>query len=127
MKGNVLVGQSGGPTTVINASLAGVLSAAFNSEQIDTVYGMINGIQGLMDEHLLNLTQEFKGNEKKLEQLRITPSMYLGSCRYKLKNPDEDPSDLERVFQLIKKYNIRYFLYIGGNDSMDTVDKRAWL
>lgn len=123
MKGNVLVGQSGGPTTVINASLAGVLSAAFNSEQIDTVYGMINGIQGLMDEHLLNLTQEFKGNEKKLEQLRITPSMYLGSCRYKLKNPDEDPSDLERVFQLIKKYNIRYFLYIGGNDSMDTVDK----
>ena len=123
MKGNVLVGQSGGPTTVINASLAGVLSAAFNSEQIDTVYGMINGIQGLMDEHLLNLTQEFKGNEKKLEQLRITPSMYLGSCRYKLKNPDEDPSELERVFQLIKKYNIRYFLYIGGNDSMDTVDK----
>lgn len=123
MKGNVLVGQSGGPTTVINASLAGVLSAAFNSEQIDTVYGMINGIQGLMDEHLLNLTQEFKGNEKKLEQLRVTPSMYLGSCRYKLKNPDEDASDLERVFQLIKKYNIRYFLYIGGNDSMDTVDK----
>ena len=123
MKGNVLVGQSGGPTTVINASLAGVLSAAFNSEQIDKVYGMINGIQGLMDDQLMDLTKEFKGNEKKLEQLRITPSMYLGSCRYKLKDPKEDASDMERVFALLEKYNIRYFLYIGGNDSMDTVNK----
>lgn len=123
MKGNVLVGQSGGPTTVINASLAGVLSAAFNSEQIEQVYGMINGIQGLMDDQLINLTKEFKGNEKKLEQLRITPSMYLGSCRYKLKDPAEDSSDMERVFELLAKYNIRYFLYIGGNDSMDTVNK----
>ena len=123
MKGNILVGQSGGPTTVINASLAGVLSAAFNSEKIGTVYGMINGIQGFMDENVMDLTKEFKGNEKKLEHLRVTPSMYLGSCRYKLKNPDEDASDLERVFELIKKYDIRYFLYIGGNDSMDTVDK----
>lgn len=123
MKGNVLVGQSGGPTTVINASLAGVLSAAFNSEQIEQVYGMINGIQGLMDDQLINLTKEFKGDEKKLEQLRITPSMYLGSCRYKLKDPAEDPSDMERVFELLAKYNIRYFLYIGGNDSMDTVNK----
>lgn len=123
MKGNVLVGQSGGPTTVINASLAGVLSAAFNSEKIGQVYGMINGIQGLMDDQLINLTKEFKGNEKKLEQLRITPSMYLGSCRYKLKDPNEDPSDMERVFELLDKYNINYFLYIGGNDSMDTVNK----
>lgn len=125
MKGNILVGQSGGPTTVINASLAGVLSAAFNSEKIGTVYGMINGIQGLMDEQLMDMTREFKGNEKKLEQLRITPSMFLGSCRYKLKDPAEDPSDLERVFALLKKYEIRYFLYIGGNDSMDTVDKMS--
>lgn len=123
MKGNVLVGQSGGPTTVINASLAGVLSAAFNSEKIGQVYGMINGIQGLMDDQLINLTKEFKGNEKKLEQLRITPSMYLGSCRYKLKDPKEDSSDMERVFELLEKYNINYFLYIGGNDSMDTVNK----
>lgn len=123
MKGNVLVGQSGGPTTVINASLAGVLSAAFNSEKIGQVYGMINGIQGLMDDQLINLTKEFKGNEKKLEQLRITPSMYLGSCRYKLKDPNEDSSDMERVFELLEKYNINYFLYIGGNDSMDTVNK----
>ncbi len=123
MKGNVLVGQSGGPTTVINASLAGVLSAAFNSEKIGQVYGMINGIQGLMDDQLINLTKEFKGNEKKLEQLRITPSMYLGSCRYKLKDPKEDPSDMERVFELLEKNNINYFLYIGGNDSMDTVNK----
>lgn len=123
MKGNVLVGQSGGPTTVINASLAGVLSAAFNSEQIDQVYGMINGIQGLMDDQVMNLTKEFKGNEKKLEQLRITPSMYLGSCRYKLKDSKDDSSDMERVFELLEKYNIHYFLYIGGNDSMDTVNK----
>lgn len=123
MKGNVLVGQSGGPTTVINASLAGVLSAAFNSEKIGQVYGMINGIQGLMDDQLIDLTKEFKGNEKKLEQLRITPSMYLGSCRYKLKDPIEDSSDMERVFELLEKYNINYFLYIGGNDSMDTVNK----
>lgn len=123
MKGNVLVGQSGGPTTVINASLAGVLSAAFNSEQIEQVYGMINGIQGLMDDQVMNLTKEFKGNEKKLEQLRITPSMYLGSCRYKLKDSKDNPSDMERVFELLEKYNIRYFLYIGGNDSMDTVNK----
>ena len=123
MKGNVLVGQSGGPTTVINASLAGVLGAAFNSEQIDTVYGMVNGIQGVIDDHIIDLTKEFKGNEKKLEQLRITPSMYLGSCRYKLKDPAVDVSDMERVFEILKKYNIRYFLYIGGNDSMDTVNK----
>lgn len=123
MKGNVLVGQSGGPTTVINASLAGVLSAAFNSEKIGQVYGMINGIQGLMDDQLIDLTKEFKGNEKKLEQLRITPSMYLGSCRYKLKAPNEDSSDMERVFELLEKYDINYFLYIGGNDSMDTVNK----
>ncbi|MBQ3600106.1 MAG: 6-phosphofructokinase [Lachnospiraceae bacterium] len=123
MKGNVLVGQSGGPTTVINASLAGVLGAAFNCEQIDTVYGMVNGIQGVINDHIIDLTKEFKGNEKKLEQLRITPSMFLGSCRYKLKDPAVDVSDMERVFEILKKYNIRYFLYIGGNDSMDTVNK----
>ncbi len=123
MKGNILVGQSGGPTTVINASLAGVLSAAFNSEQIGTVYGMINGIQGFMDDQVMNLTEEFKGDEKNLEHLRVTPSMYLGSCRYKLKDPAVDAFDMERVFELIQKYEIRYFLYIGGNDSMDTVDK----
>lgn len=123
MKGNVLVGQSGGPTTVINASLAGVLGAAFNCEQIDTVYGMVNGIQGVINDHIIDLTKEFKGNEKKLEQLRITPSMFLGSCRYKLKDPAVDISDMERVFEILKKYNIRYFLYIGGNDSMDTVNK----
>lgn len=123
MKGNILVGQSGGPTTVINASLAGVLSAAFNSENIDTVYGMVNGIQGFMDNQVMDLTKEFKGKEKKLEHLRVTPSMYLGSCRYKLKDPAQDPSDMARVFELIKKYKIDYFLYIGGNDSMDTVNK----
>lgn len=123
MKKNILVGQSGGPTTVINASLAGVLSAAFNCENIGQVYGMINGIQGMMDDQLMDMNKEFKGNQKKLEQLRITPSMFLGSCRYKLKDPAKDPSDLERVFEILKKYKIDYFLYIGGNDSMDTVDK----
>lgn len=122
-KKNILVGQSGGPTTVINASLAGVLSAAFNCENVGQVYGMINGIQGLMDDQLMDMNKVFKGDQKKLEHLRVTPSMFLGSCRYKLKDPAEDPSDMERVFELLKKYEIDYFFYIGGNDSMDTVDK----
>lgn len=123
MKGNLLVGQSGGPTTVINASLAGVLEAAFNSETIGTVYGALNGIQGVLDERLADLTEEFRGNEKALEQLKVTPSMYLGSCRYKLPDFEKEERDYIRIFEILQKYNIRYFLYIGGNDSMDTVDK----
>jgi 6-phosphofructokinase 1 len=122
-KKNILVGQSGGPTTVINASLAGVLSAAFNCENVGQVYGMINGIQGLMDDQVMDMNKVFKGDQKKLENLRVTPSMFLGSCRYKLKDPAVDESDMKRVFEILKKYEIDYFFYIGGNDSMDTVDK----
>lgn len=122
MKGNLLVGQSGGPTTVINASLAGVITAAIKSEEIDEVYGAVNGIQGVLDDNLISLTKKFQ-EETMIEKLKVTPSMYLGSCRYKLSEHNQDENDFARIFEVFEKYQIRYFLYIGGNDSMDTVDK----
>lgn len=123
MKGNLLVGQSGGPTTVINASLAGVMETAFLSEKIEHVYGAVNGIQGVLDGNIIDLEADFKGKEEAMEQLKVTPSMYLGSCRYKLSQYQEEEADFKRIFEVFAQYDIRYFLYIGGNDSMDTVDK----
>ena len=110
MSKNMIIGQSGGPTAVINSSLAGAIEYAFSSNKIDTVYGMINGIQGLLENNIIDLKERFYGKPYDINRLRLTPAMFLGSCRYKL-GDDE------------KKYNIGYFLYIGGNDSMDTVDK----
>lgn len=120
MAKNMIIGQSGGPTAVINSSLAGAVEYAFSQTQIDTVYGMINGIQGLLDENIINLTDTFKNKPYDLNRLRLTPAMYLGSCRYKLSDDDEV---FERIITMLKKYNVGYFIYIGGNDSMDTVEK----
>jgi len=119
MKKNLLVGQSGGPTAAINATLAGVIKAGIESDQIETVYGSINGIKGVLSEHFANLTEKFT-NEDNLRLLKQTPSAYLGSCRYKL---SDSTGDIEKITEILEKYNIGYFCYIGGNDSMDTVYK----
>ena len=125
LKGNAVVGQSGGPTAAINATLAGVIKgalAAKNEGIIDTLFGMRNGIEGFLQESLINLTEIFS-DERKLEILKQTPSAALGSCRKKMKSPEADPETYEKLIEIFKKYNIRYFFYIGGNDSMDTVSK----
>ena len=121
--GNAVVGQSGGPTSAINATLAGVIRGALdNCNCIETLYGMRNGIEGLLEERLVNLTEAFKDTDK-LDILETTPAAALGSCRKKLKSPDVDTAVYEKLLAIFKKYNIRYFFYIGGNDSMDTVLK----
>ena len=118
---NAIVGQSGGPTAVINASLAGVFSAC-KAQGIPRIYGMCNGVQGLLQERLIDLAQAFSGPED-VELLIRTPSSYLGSCRYKLPDPQRDEQVYERLFALLRRYDIGYFFYIGGNDSMDTILK----
>lgn len=123
MIGNVLVGQSGGPTAVINSSLAGVFKTA-RDHGAKKVYGMLYGIQGLLDEKYVDLSEHFK-NDLEIELLKRTPSSYLGSCRYKLPDFDKDPAIYEKLFGILNKLNIEYFFYIGGNDSMDTINKLA--
>ena len=120
MSKNMIIGQSGGPTAVINSSLAGAIEYAFSSDKIDTVYGMINGIQGLLENNIIDLKERFYGKPYDINRLRLTPAMFLGSCRYKL---GDDEKIFAEIIDVLKKYNIGYFLYIGGNDSMDTVDK----
>jgi 6-phosphofructokinase 1 len=114
--GNVLVGQSGGPTAVINASVAGIVAEALNHECIEEVYGALNGVLGILQEDLIDLASE---SQQQIRALRHTPGAALGTCRYKLKKQ----SDYERVLEVFKAHNIRYFFYIGGNDSQDTADK----
>jgi len=121
MKGNVLVGQSGGPTAVINSSLAGVFKTA-KERGFTKVYGMRNGIQGFIDEQYVDLSDHIK-NELDLELLKRTPSAFLGTCRYKLPEIHEDKAVYERIFELLDKLEIEVFIYIGGNDSMDTIRK----
>lgn len=119
MEGNIVIGQSGGPTAVINASLAGIIEGAIESGINGKILGMVNGIEGLLQEKFIDLGAEFASEEKRIALSR-TPAAYLGSCRYKLpKNSDDEIYG--KVFEILKKHNIRYFLYIGGNDSMDTV------
>ena len=118
---NLIVGQSGGPTAVINSSLYGVVSEGMrHPEAIEHVYGMINGIEGFLNGTVLDFAEALPG--EKLDGLKVTPGAYLGSCRYKL---PEDLTDAvyPQLFEKFEKYNIGYFFYIGGNDSMDTVDK----
>ena len=125
LHGNAVVGQSGGPTAAINATLAGVIRGAIEAKGqgiIDTLYGMRNGIEGFLSENLVNLTELF-ANEEDIKTLELTPAAALGSCRKKMKTPEDDPETYERLFEIFKKYDIRYFFYIGGNDSMDTVLK----
>lgn len=121
MKKNVIVGQSGGPTAVINASLYGVVSEALNrKDACGTVYGMINGIEGFLNGQFMDM--EPLKNSGELELIRTTPGSYLGSCRYKLPE-DLDDAVYPKLFEKFDKYGIGYFFYIGGNDSMDTVSK----
>ena len=125
LKGNAVVGQSGGPTAAINATLAGVIlgaKAAAEEGIINTLYGMKNGIEGFLNENIINLSEIFS-DDKKVETLKLTPAAALGSCRKKMKPASDDPETYEKLFEIFKKYNIRYFFYIGGNDSMDTVFK----
>jgi 6-phosphofructokinase 1 len=114
--GNVLVGQSGGPTAVINASIAGVVSEALNHECVEEIYGSLNGVLGILNEEFVDLASE---SQQTIRGLRHTPGAALGTCRYKLKKIQ----DFERVLEVFKAHNIRYFFYAGGNDSQDTADK----
>ena len=117
---NCLVGQSGGPTAAINSSLAGVIKGALDSDKINKIYGMVNGITGILNDNLLDITEKFT-DDTNLKLLIQTPASYLGSCRYKLDTTDKIL--MEKIFNNFKKYDIGYFFYIGGNDSMDTVLK----
>ena len=119
---NCMVAQSGGPTAAINASLAGVISGIKKSGKYDTCYGAINGILGILNERYLNLSQMIP-DEKTLNRLKVTPAMYLGSCRHKLPDYKDDDSAYVFIFNQFAKLNIKAFFYIGGNDSMDTVSK----
>ena len=119
---NCMVAQSGGPTVAINASLAGMIAGVRQSGKYDVCYGAINGILGILNERYLNLT-EVVNDDEKLERLKVTPAMYLGSCRHKLPNYKDDDSPYVFIFNQFAKMNIKAFFYIGGNDSMDTVLK----
>lgn len=120
-KVNVVVGQSGGPTAVINSSLYGVIKESFNNtDRIDKVYGMVNGIQGFIEDRYIDIRKEMSDEE--IELLKTTPAAYLGSCRYKLPEEFSD-SIYPAIFKKFSDLGIGYFIYIGGNDSMDTVHK----
>lgn len=118
---NAIVGQSGGPTAVINSSLVGVFQAAL-SRGAAHVYGMRHGVRGLLEEQYVDLSDTLR-DSLDIEILKRTPSSYLGSCRYKLPDPKEDPATFEKLFAILKKLDVGYFFYIGGNDSMDTIAK----
>ena len=120
---NVIVAQSGGPTSAINASLSGVLKAVLDSPNYDICYGAVNGILGVLSENYLNLTQKAQNDNDFIDLLTHTPAMYLGSCRYKLPDYRDDDSSYSFLFSQFRKLNIGAFFYIGGNDSMDTVLK----
>ena len=125
LKGNAVIGQSGGPTAAINASLAGVVDMLLKEENVGAIYGMRNGIEGFLREDLIDLSKVFTEGDKFeiIRTLSHTPASALGSCRKKLPKPSEDEPFYENLIGLFRKYDIRYFFYIGGNDSMDTVAK----
>ena len=118
---NIIVGQSGGPTSVINSSLAGVYKTAIE-RGFDKVYGMLHGIQGFLDEQYVDLSTQIH-SDMDIELLKRTPSAFLGSCRYKLPEIHEDMEIYEKIFGILDKLEIEAFIYIGGNDSMDTIKK----
>jgi ATP-dependent phosphofructokinase / diphosphate-dependent phosphofructokinase len=123
LAGNLLVAQSGGPTTVINASLAGVVQEAGRHDCIEEIYGGANGILGILNEDLIDINDE---KAKTIQGLKYTPAAALGTCRYKIdfkKKPEKAAKDMDRLFEVFKAHNIRYFFYIGGNDSQDTSHK----
>ncbi|MDE5788801.1 MAG: 6-phosphofructokinase, partial [Clostridia bacterium] len=118
---NVIVGQSGGPTSVINASLLGVFKTA-KDRGADIVYGMVHGIKGLLDKDVVDLSKQIK-NDLDMDLLKRTPSSFLGSCRYKLPAIEGNEKTYDQIFATLKELDIYAFFYIGGNDSMDTIDK----
>jgi ATP-dependent phosphofructokinase / diphosphate-dependent phosphofructokinase len=121
--GNLLVAQSGGPTAVINASVAGVIQEAGRHECIEEIYGGLNGIWGILREDLIDLNDE---KARTIEGLKHTPAAALGTCRYRLdfkKKPEQAAGDMDRLFEVFRAHNIRYFFYAGGNDSQDTNHK----
>ena len=120
LKGACIIGQSGGPTSVINASAYGVIRTALDNPNITAVYGAAHGIKGVLNDRLYDMSQE---DAHELELLLNTPSSELGSCRYKIADPDVDDTDYKRILEIFKKYDVRYFFYNGGNDSMDTCHK----
>ena len=118
--GSCIFGQSGGPTAVINASAYGAIRTALDAEEITRVYGAAHGIKGVLDDKLYVMDEE---DPEELKLLLHTPSSELGSCRYKIADPEKDDTDYKRILEIFKKYNVRYFFYNGGNDSMDTCNK----
>ena len=122
-KMNCLVAQSGGPTAAINASLAGVIDAAIKSNSFHTIYGSINGIQGVLQHKIIALNETFEKNEQAVHTLMTSPALYLGSCRYKLPDYKDNEEQYNFIFETFRQMDIHAFFYIGGNDSMDTVDK----
>lgn len=122
-KMNCVVAQSGGPTVAINASLAGVIQGVIDTGYYDKVYGSIHGVMGLLNDELIDLTAKVDEVQNFIELLKKSPSMYLGSCRYKLPDYEDDDASYAYIFNKFKENNIGAFFYIGGNDSMDTVDK----
>ena len=118
--GAAIVGQSGGPSSVINASAYGVIKTALEDENITKVYGAEHGIVGVLEDRLMIMDEE---DPAELERLLYTPSSALGSCRYKIADPSDNDKDYKRILEIFEKYNVRYFFYIGGNDSMDTCAK----
>ncbi len=120
LKGACIIGQSGGPTAVINASAQGVIQTALANPNITRVLGAAHGIKGVLADQLYDMSRE---DSQELDLLQFTPSSALGSCRYKLADPDQDETDYQRILAIFKKYDVRYFFYNGGNDSMDTCNK----
>ena len=120
LTGSVIIGQSGGPSAVINASAYGVIRTALENENITKVYGAFHGIKGVLNDQLMIMDEE---DPAELANMLHTPSSALGSCRYKIADPDVDDTDYKRILEIFKKYNVRYFFYNGGNDSMDTCNK----
>ena len=120
LHGNCLMGQSGGPTAVINASICGVIQEAMEHSEIEAIYGAQHGILGVLEESLIDLRRE---DPQEIELLKSTPAAALGSIRHKLPSSEESPSEYERIFQVFEAHNVRYFFYAGGNDSMDTINK----
>ena len=120
LKGNAVVGQSGGPTPVINASICGVIKECKKHVYINKLYGAINGVEGILNENFIDL---FAETNESVEGLKSRPGAALGGCRCMIKSSDINDKDIIRVFEIFKKYDVRYFFYNGGNDSMDTADK----
>ena len=119
---NMLVAQSGGPSAAINATITGVIDAGLASSRVEHVYGALNGIKGVLNENFVMLDDICRSPETR-DLLAVTPAAALGSCRWKLKNPEEDQREFEEIIRILRKNNIGYFIYTGGNDSMDTVYK----